>query len=66
MPLDPDIENKIKEIYKNYNYPGAEALIKLVKEAYPDIPRKAVNEFLSKDVGTQLTKVQKQNKEKVI
>ena len=62
MPLDPDTENKIKELYKNYNYPGPETLMRLVKEAYPDIPRKTVNEFLSKDVGTQLTKGQKQGK----
>ena len=60
MPLDQETEDLIKEVYKNYNYPGPETLIKLVKVAHPDITRRMVQEFLSKDVGTQLTKVQKQ------
>jgi len=58
MPLDDETKNKIQEVYKNNNYPGAKALIKLVKEAHPEISSRSVNEFLSKDVGTQLTKVQ--------
>ena len=60
MSLDQETKNQIEEVYRNYNYPGTETLIKLVKTAYPDISRKSVLEFLSKDVGTQLTKVQKQ------
>ena len=60
MPISADTESKIKEIQKNYNYPGLETLVKLVKEAHPEIPRYAVKEFLVKDTGSQLTKVQRQ------
>ena len=60
MPLDDETINKIQEVYKNNNYPGAKTLIRLVKEAYPDISTTSINEFLSKDVPTQLTKIQQQ------
>ena len=58
MVIDDDTKKKIKEIQQNYNYPPGATLIKLVKEAYPDISSSKVNEFLSHDLTTQLTKVQ--------
>ena len=62
MVVSEDTANKIKEIQKNYNHPGAATLIKLMKEAYPDIGSGKVKEFLSTDVGTQLTQVKQQKK----
>jgi len=60
MPLDEETKTRIQEVYKNNNYPGAKSLIKLVRERYPDISVRSINEFLSKDIPTQLTKVQRQ------
>ena len=60
--VSEETKNKIREIQRNYNYPGVASLIKLMKEAYPDISGAAVKEFLSTDVGTQLTQVKQQKK----
>lgn len=62
MVVDEETANKIKEIQKNYNYPGAATLIKLMKEAHPDIGSGKVKEFLNSDIGTQLTQVKQQKK----
>ena len=50
----------IKEMQRNNNYPGPEKLMKLMAISNPEISRAEIKTFLSKDVGTQLTKVQHQ------
>ena len=50
----------IKEMQRNNHYPGPEKLMKLMAISNPEISRAEIKTFLSKDVGTQLTKVQHQ------
>jgi hypothetical protein len=49
----------IKRIQRDNNYPRLEVLVKLVKKENEDITKKQVEEFLNKDVATQVTKEQK-------
>ena len=49
----------IKRVQRDNNYPRLEVLVKLVKKANEQITKKQVEEFLKKDVATQVTKEQK-------
>ena len=49
----------IKRVQKENNYPRLEVLVKLVKKEDEEITRKQVEDFLNKDVATQVTKEQK-------
>ena len=53
--MDEETRNKIKEVQKANNYPGLEKLLKLVERKYKfAITRREVQEFLAKDLHTQL------------
>jgi hypothetical protein len=45
----------IKRVQKENNYPRLDLLVKKVKQADENISRKQVQEFLEKDVATQVT-----------
>ena len=49
----------IKRVQRDNNYPRLEVLVKLVKKENDDITKTQVEEFLKKDVATQVTKEQK-------
>jgi hypothetical protein len=57
---DKQIEEIIKQVQKENNYPGLEKLTKLVQISNPQIPRSKLKAFLEKDIGTQLTQTQQQ------
>ena len=57
---DNQIEEIIKQVQKENNYPGLEKLMKLAQISNPQIPRSKIKAFLGKDIGTQLTQTQQQ------